>query len=183
MSRLEFVLADWHLSAGDPTWLGWGTTCLYAVAFFATMVAGRAAAARERVVWWLLAALLAALGINKELDFQTLVFDLGRRLSRIEGWYEERRAVQAAFSLALALGMLGAAWVGRRDLRAFARHNRTVIAGLSLLCMFVLFRAASADHLWRLGHDEYDDKSWSWVLEVSGLALVLHGALASLRRA
>src|SRR5262249_39019652 len=135
-----------------------------------------------RLGWWLLAALLGALGLNKELDLQTLLFDLGRRMAKSEGWYDERRAVQAVFTLALAIGMGGALWAARSYFREFASQNPAAIAGLGFLCVFVLFRACSADHLWRVGDEEYDDKSWSWVLEVAGLALLIRAAVGSIRR-
>jgi hypothetical protein len=45
---------------------------------------------------------LFALGINKQLDLQTALTELGRVLALSQGWYEQRQVVQFWFIAALA---------------------------------------------------------------------------------
>jgi hypothetical protein len=65
----------------------------------------------------------------------------------------------------------------RKQFLAFARSYPSAAAGLLILCLFVLMRAASADHLWRFRGQEYDDAKWSWILEVGALAMVMRAAV------
>jgi hypothetical protein len=47
--------------------------------------------------------MLFLLGVNKQLDLQTLLGDVGRSVSTAQGWYDKRRAVQAVFVLVFAI--------------------------------------------------------------------------------
>ena len=68
--------------------------------------------------WLVLAGLMVALGINKQLDLQSLATQIGRDV--IRGWnlYQERRELQLGFILVVALVCAGALawffWAARR---------------------------------------------------------------------
>jgi hypothetical protein len=47
--------------------------------------------------------LFLALGINKQLDLQTALTELGRVLAYDQGWYEERQTVQVWFIVGVAI--------------------------------------------------------------------------------
>jgi hypothetical protein len=137
----------WTPGLGDPSPIGWITVAAYLVAaglcVRARQRAHAAGAARLGGFWLALAIALVLLGVNKQLDLQTGLAVLGRRLARAQGWYEARRTVQAVFLLALALGAGAAtAWAAialRRELAAV----RLALVGLALLAAFIVARAAS----------------------------------------
>ena len=86
------------------------------------------------VFWLTLALLLLFLGINKQLDLQTLLNDIGRRKARAEGWYGNRRYYQTMFIAAVTvLGVqyrdaqrTGQFEVGRRQSRPYRRLGHIV---------------------------------------------------------
>ena len=95
------VRGDWHFGIGDPTPIGWFTVFAYLAA---TLACGRVWLADRRAVrrgspgspifWMVLTVLLLLLGINKQLDLQTLLNDVGRRMAKAEGWYDVRRSTR-----------------------------------------------------------------------------------------
>src|SRR4051812_44846770 len=95
------LIGDWSPGIGDPSVMGWVTVAVY---FFTAYRCFRLAPGRdtklvpyESHVWWSFVVIVVALGINKQLDLQTALTEIGRILAREEGWYGERRIVQAAF--------------------------------------------------------------------------------------
>jgi hypothetical protein len=185
----------WHPGIGDPTVMGWLTVLAYALAAFfcqRAFVASRYGAEKLRSIsadeahnqkqlswFWLVACVaMALLGLNKQLDLQTLFTEIGRDLAQSQGWYQERRKYQALFIV--TIGLLGGAFaVGAAFLlRRVARRIRLALGGLSALVVFVVVRAASFHHvdiLLRSGPIRLN-----WVLELGGIALV---ALAAHRAA
>jgi hypothetical protein len=139
----------WQASIGDPSPIGWITVAAYAVA--ALMAARNAAAARRTAVptsfWIALTAVMVALGINKQLDLQSWFGEVGRDMARAEGWYEQRRVVQGAFMVALAVGAVGVVAGARRYWAALWHEYRWVFIGITLLLMFIVIRAASFHHI------------------------------------
>src|ERR1051325_4494275 len=164
----------WHPEVGDPTFLGWFTVIAYALAAWLSLRAGllrvrQSGADGEAARCWLsIALMLALLGINKQLDLQTLLIELGRRAARAEGWYEQRRLVQLLFVGALAIAMtvfLLTLLVKRRD---FIAQTPLALAGIIFLTAFVFIRASTINHADRLLGRRVHDKSWAWILEVGG---------------
>jgi hypothetical protein len=138
--------------------------------------------ARLRTLWLGCAIVMLALGVNKQLDLQTALGELGRAMAHDEGWYDVRRPVQVAFILVV---LAGGIW-GLRALFALAwgqaRAVSGVLWGAVFLACFVAIRASSFHHV-----DEL--LGWSWggvrlnaVLELGGIACVLAGALRWMRR-
>lgn len=94
---------EWHPELDNPNLRGW---CVVAAYVIAAVFCARAASCsrpeggeegRFSVLWWLLASGLLVLGINKQLNLQTLFIVLGRRAAFAGGWYGQRRLVQATF--------------------------------------------------------------------------------------
>jgi len=154
----------WHPGIGDPTWTGWLTVGAYLVAVVLAWTAYRAArsdarllsashprqAADERLLaaFWLLAfAVITALGINKQLDLQSLFTQVLRDAAHVEGWYGDRRRYQFAFVLAIAatsvVSIGTVAWV----MRAVLDRVWLAVIGLGVLSSFVVIRAASFHHV------------------------------------
>jgi hypothetical protein len=171
----------WHPGIGDPTPIGWLTVIAYFLAAWgcwtAFLTASPTSGARSRERFWLLLAVtLGALGINKQLDLQTALTEIGRALAHAGGWYERRHEVQFSFIVGVVVSGAGAlaamGWllwppsVGR----AFA------LGGLIFLLSFVLIRASSFHHVdLFLGQTTFG-LHWNWVLELSGIGLVGAGA-------
>ena len=177
----------WHPGIGDPTPLGWVTVVAYlvtaAMAFrgSARVHAARTQAAdpgRTRTVarFWLgVGIVMIALGINKQLDLQTYFTESMRDLALSQGWYEDRRRYQVAFIAALGLGGVLALGLIALALRQVIGEVLGGALGLVLITMFVLVRAASFHYVDRLlGTGKL---RLNWVLELSGIAVILLSAL------
>lgn len=170
------------LSAHDHGVGPWVVVAGYGVACALAVLAARRSGDDERRFWWAVAFGLLLLGINKQLDLQTdlTVFVRGRALA--EGWYAQRRAVQADFIHALALATLGVlaglAWLTRR-----ARTGvRVALAGVALLGAFVLLRAASFHHVDSALVARFAGTRVHLLIELGGIMVVAGGALRALFR-
>lgn len=124
----EVVEERWRLGIGDPTVFGWVTVVAYLVAALGSFWAAwreprtdNKHPNRPATFWLVLCALLVGLGINKQLDLQTLVTQVGRDVIAWMGMYQQRRQLQVGFILAVALVSVAAVvaffWFARRALR------------------------------------------------------------------
>jgi hypothetical protein len=176
--------------------MGWFTVAAYFGAAYLALVAGRAAREAARAVatrnpgeahlqgllaqfWGLACLIMLVLGINKQLDLQSLLTEIGRDLAVTQGWYEQRRRYQLIFVLSVLAGgsvaTLALAYVFRRVLRRLIGG----ILGLGVIVSFVVVRAASFHHIDMLLKGPL---RLNWVLELTGIGLVglaaRRGALA-----
>lgn len=141
---------NWKPAIGDPTLIGW----LAVVGYFLSAVLcawvavrlGRGDQAQQQKSWWILSLVLVALGINKQLDLQGLLMEVGRAFAYRHGVYEKRRFLQLGFLILLGLTSLTALglwfWMNRRHWR----EQGFMLAGSVFLVTFVLVRAASFHH-------------------------------------
>ncbi len=203
----ERVELGWSPRIGDPSIMGWLTVAAYFAAAIACGFAARAerrlhvggstvhpifwksdqfriapttgakSPGRRASFWWLLLLAMLVLGINKQLDLQSLLTAVGRRLAHEQGWYQDRQVVQRAF-------ILGVAIVGAGGLALLAVLFRSVLLrrplaaiGLVFLYGFVLIRAASFHHVDAFLKDEILGIRMNWLLELGGIACVLTSAL------
>lgn len=180
----------WTPGIGDPTVVGWVTVAAY---FFAAWLCYRAARRAQRRArcgdatvrprfCFSLTATMFALGVNKQLDLQTLLTDIGRTLAKSEGWYVDRRYVQVAFIASIAtLGvcvLAAAAWMLRKELR----RAGLMWGGMLFLVGFIVVRATSFHHIDRmLGCAIGDFITVNALLELSGIAMVGLGAARYVR--
>jgi hypothetical protein len=180
----------WQPAIGDPTLMGWVTVLAYGAA--ALLAFKSASAVRNDPAlspiegglsrfWATLALFLLLLGINKQLDLQTLFTQLARDLALAQGWYAERRRYQLIFIGAVAaLGLLGTVGMAVA-LRRIAAHIWLALLGLGFLVSFVLIRAASFHHVdlfLRAGPVRLP-----WVFELTGIGLIGLAAARSRRLA
>lgn len=175
----EFVhQIGWRPGIGDASLMGWLTVAAY---LLAGMSCGWAAfAARsdddgrggDRHKWIATAVLLAVLGLNKQLDLQSLATDLGRVLAQHQGWYQERRGVQTLVVLGtLVVSILTALAVFRR-FRKFWMDNLLLGTGITLLATFVVVRAISFHHVDVLLGTRVAGMKANWLLELTGIATI-----------
>lgn len=175
-------IGRWSPGIGDPTFVGWLTVAFYGVtAWLLFGVVGRtpsflSEARRERLMWLMLAWLFVVLGVNKQLDLQSAITEIGRMLARDEGWYAERREVQREFVAFVALGAVVVATALVLAARRTSVHLRVAIAGTVALLGFVVIRAASFHHVDVALKDEVGGFRANWILELGGISIVLAAA-------
>ena len=102
--------------------------------------------APQRKAWWIMVLVLVLLGINKQLDLQGLLMDVGRAFAYEEGVYEKRRVLQIIFLFVLAATALAVMVLWFRMNRHSWREEGPMLAGSVFLVTFVLVRAASFHH-------------------------------------
>jgi hypothetical protein len=171
------LIGNWSPGIGDPSIGGWLTVVLYFCAAYGCFRLARGKnvklVRREASVWWLFTLGLIALGINKQLDLQSALTEIGRILAREQGWYEERRVLQAEFiGLLGLLGLVSIAflvWITRRMPAA----TRAAVAGGVALVAFVAVRAASFHHFDLLIGRRLLGMKVNWVFEIGGISIIL----------
>lgn len=174
---------DWRPGIGDPTVLGWLTVVCYLLAAVssyavAQTLAGRAHAVprREILVWQALAGLFLLLGINKQLDLQSAVTEIGRLLAHHQGWYENRKTVQLVFVSGVATAAALAVIASAVLLRAVSYQTWVALLGAGIVLTFVVIRAASFHHVDIFISTRFASIRWNAILEIGGLLIVLMGA-------
>ncbi|MFP8833735.1 hypothetical protein ACLIJR_05640 [Hydrogenophaga sp. XSHU_21] len=125
---------------------------------------------------------LLLLGINKQLDLQSAVTELGRIAASEGGWYDRRHQIQEAFIAGLVLmGLTLFAVVLHLVWRA-PRATHVALAGAAGLSMFVVIRAASFHHVDALLGQSLGGIRMNWLLEMGGLAVIIAASLKRNRR-
>ena len=188
---MNTLLAEitWRPSFGDPDPLGWSITVAYLAASWVCFLAARSQTAREinggtselAWVWYLFAAIMLGLGLNKQLDLQILLTQVFREIAKQENLFAYRRSIQAAFVVAGAgFGLAGLA-IGLYIIRGHWKQYGMAYIGLVLLLAFVVLRAATFNHV----HKSHIPGLAHWLnaaLELGGAFLVGIGALFDARR-
>jgi hypothetical protein len=172
---------QWRPQIGDPTFIGWFTFWAYAVAAVVALLAARPRGGDEwNRVWLAMAVGMGLLCVNKQLDLQSLLTDLGRELFRMLGLYEQRRTFQRLLVFAvLGLAAAGVGWVAWHY-RAFCAENRVLVVGLFFLLTFIAVRAISFHHVDKFLGMRLAGIKMNWMLELTGISLIAVAASAEL---
>ena len=169
----------WAPSIGDPTVMGWVTVVVY---FTVAIICLKAATTEnanksEKLFWFYLTFFLIALGINKQLDLQSLLTQTGKDLAIAQGWYKDRRFIQMGFII--LIGLLGV--TGTIILLKTYRNANTAIkiafVGCIILFVFIIMRASSFHHMDLFINMEFVGAKMNWLLELGGLAIIGVGCL------
>jgi hypothetical protein len=184
-TTLTCAFTQWSPGLGDNTWVGWLTVAVYLIAALAAarvalaLPGSLAGSGRERLFWWITAATLMALAVNKQLDLQSLLTMIARCHAQLSGWYNDRRIVQQAFIVVIAVsGVLSLALMAL-ILRGILGRVWVAFLGLGFVCLFVVLRAASFHHVDIFLGSTIGGIKLNWLLELPGPTLV---ALVALRR-
>lgn len=178
---MSMVDGMWVPGIGDPSPMGWVTVAAYLGA--AAHCAVLARAGRAGVAFWAgCALLLLLLGLNKQLDLQSALTEIGRFFALRHGWYGQRGTVQLAFIGAVALGGLAGLAVALRLAWPLTRGRVLALAGLAFIGAFVLIRASSFHHVDAFLGRSLGGVYWNWILELGGIALAWSGAALEHRR-
>ncbi len=179
----------WTPGIGDPSVMGWVTVGMYvliaACCFLVRFIeptydhhSNQDHTHSYRKFWWTLAIFLILMGINKQLDLQSLFTQIGRDFAKSAGWYENRQMVQTAFILCIAVGgvLLGGYLVYR--FRNACNTIKIALGGFALLMGFVMMRAASFHNFDRMIGYELGGIRFNWVMEIGALLII---GIATLR--
>ncbi|MGA1284774.1 MAG: hypothetical protein ACO34J_12050 [Prochlorothrix sp.] len=180
----------WVPGLGDPSVMGQVTVVVYGLAALLCALCGiygsrgfaQPLRGQSRKFWWGMVMLLVALGINKQLDLQSLLTFVGREMAVSEGWYDRRRSVQRWFIAALVLGSLAGITVLGQRYQQLMKTQWCAAIGLLLLLLFVLGRAASFHHVDQLINVQVAGLRLNWVLELGGLGWIALAAIGELIR-
>jgi hypothetical protein len=172
---------NWSPGIGDPTLMGWLTVVLYFLAAISCWIMARklclevedADNARELRAWRSIAIAFLALGVNKQLDLQTALTEVGRVLANSQGWYAQRQSVQVAFIAVVAITCLVAAIVLVRWAYNAPAPTWLALTGSIMVIGYVLIRAASFHHIDRFIGEKILGFRWNWILEMGGISVVL----------
>lgn len=171
----------WSAGIGDPRPIGWITVAAYAFTLLLCSIAAKREIDVARRFWYVVAVLMLALGINKQLDLQTWVTEFGRDMAMQYGWYGYRRLVQMVFiAFLFVLGLLGILSIVRWS-RLADRHAVRAAFGVLLLLVFVLMRATSFHHIDRwFGLEIAESVTFNATLELTGICVVVWAACGRL---
>ena len=162
----------------DQSSVAWFVVAAYFAGALAAFAASRSASRNEARFWLGVALLLVLLGFNKELDFQSLLTESGRTLTRAIGIYEQRRLLQGIFLLLLA-GAVGFAILRlTRILHRSSVSAKTAAVGIAVLFAFILLRAASFHHIDDWVTVDFRGLRSGWWLELAGILVIALSALA-----
>jgi hypothetical protein len=174
-----FSELSWRPTIGDPSFMGWFTVAAYGFGSALSALAGAKLARsddrvhrREKWVWLAVAVVMALLCVNKQLDLQSLLTDIGRVLSRHQGWYEQRREFQRVFVVGVLFGsvMFGGWFIWR--FREFWSTHKLLAGGMLFLLTFIVVRAISFHHFDMVISSRVLGVKLNWAFELSGIFLV-----------
>jgi hypothetical protein len=175
---------DWQPQIGDPTLAGWFTVFSY---FLASFLAHRVYQNSPKLVgiphnkqclFWLLICLVSFLmGINKQLDLQSLLTAVGKYFAHKQGWYDNRKIVQGFFiTMIFVLGVYLINWAAR-FFKDILRYNWLAFAGMIFLILFILIRASSFHHMDKLIGTHFFGLKLNWLMELTGIYCITINAL------
>jgi hypothetical protein len=121
--------------------------------------------------WWVLSLGAFLMGLNKQLDVQILVRDVGIAAISALGYDEHRRWFGRGFVLALGLAVVWLMVVAARQMRHASRGYRTAMLGLAFLGCFAVVRAGDFVPFLREVNLNYRD-ALHLVFELGGLILI-----------
>lgn len=154
----------WRPGIGDPSIIGWVTVVGYFIVAWMCLRAAKATAKQtpptvRPAIWFALAAVMVVLGVNKQLDLQSWLTQLGKQIARHRGWYDHRQTLEAIFIAALAALLLLVTGLFAWFTRPAWHGMGLALAGVVFLLGFVLVRVTSFHHV---------DLLLGWGLEAGG---------------
>jgi hypothetical protein len=183
------IFGFWVERIGDSYVLSWPNTILYGCAFIAALWKWRDLKnARfpfgEQCFWLYLAFVLFVLGVNKQLNFQTLFLEVGKHIAEYGGWFEVRRSVQAYFVYSVAGIACVSVLLAVASMRAEWRRNVPALMGLAILCAYAVIRAASINHIAFLPDSFGEDGGirTTDIIEFAGTACIFINAIIPVRK-
>ena len=160
--------------------IGWLAIIVYIAAAYLCFRAARAPRCSDLesekrqsgAFWYILGIALIALGLNKQLDLQTLLTEVGRGIAKAEGWYRGRAVVQRSFiGWVVCGGAVAFVFMMFLIRRALLRQG-LALAGMTLLVCFIAIRASSFHQVDLMLGSRIGALNASSAFELSGLVLI-----------
>ena len=162
--------------------MGWVTVFAYFVGAYLCAKTYRVAPL-DRGFWFGLAILLVCLGINKQLDLQSLLTAGGRCLAKAQGWYESRRLVQIVVISGLVVSVLVVFLVTLGVMWDAMGRIALALIGVAFLVAFVAIRAVGFHHMDIFIGSTIAGVRMNWVLELTGIVCIIINAQRRISRA
>ena len=181
-----FTTIKWQASIGDPTLMGWLTVVAY---FITALIALRIylssqqlftedVVTKQKLFWLVIALTMIFLGINKQLDLQSLFTAIGKYYAYRDGWYQHRRGIQVAVIAGIIVSMFMVMLLFMYHVKTILKSNWLAIVGLFFLLMFVIIRATSFHQIDILINTYIYGIRMNWILELSGITAIALSALS-----
>lgn len=169
-------MGQWRPQIGDPSFMGWFTVGSY----FACAILAAIIVLMSRTIdrtffsfWSMICLLMILLGINKQLDLQSLFTEVGRQIARSQGWMDYRRTVQFWVISAFGTTVIVALLLFVITMRDLFRRFKLVFIGLFFLLSFIIIRAFSFHHFDEMLGFKFLGLKMNWLLELTGIYLIL----------
>lgn len=133
----------------------------------------RTAAYRASFLFWALLTLcMVILGVNKHLDLESWLTEIGRNIALSQGWYEARSSVQRPLVAGVAgFGLISLTVLLALTRRLLPRHVPAFVGIVVLLC-FVIARSMSFHQLDDALAVEMFGIRARWLLELAGILCI-----------
>ena len=185
---LDILTRNWNPRIGDPTVIGWVTVGAYFLAALLLWIQRRQAPMLHQEHLWthrlfllFFAGSMFALGINKQLDVQTWLTNVGRDISKAHGWWDNRRVAQAIVLAGIIAGCCGLMLVILRAGGVIKAH-RLAMFGFLVLVVFVITRASSFFQIDQLINFRILGFRMNWLFELIGIGIIGASAIRALVR-
>ena len=166
----------WQPGIGDPTIIGWITVLFYFITAFFCFKCGQKNKG-DRSIWFFCALMLLFLGTNKQLDLQSLLTVIGKKMAIEQGWYDQRRLVQKEFIIGLiAFSCAGVMFLIQAIGTKIKRFSLPLL-GIIFLLLFIMIRATSFHHVDYLLDLKLGKFRVNWLLELGGIIFLLTAAM------
>ena len=175
---IEYLMGRWRPTIGDPGFMGWFTVTSYfacAVVAFISVLINQMGGRKSCLFWSLVTLLMIFLGINKQLDLQSLFTEMGRQIAKAQGWMAQRRIVQFWFIVGFGTSAFTGFLLFAIIMRNLFRRFMFAFTGLFFLLSFIIVRAASFHHFDEMLGFKLFGAKMNWVLELTGIYLILVG--------
>ena len=169
---LEYLMGGWRPTIGDPSFMGWFTVGSYfgcAILSFIVALLSQKVTRGSFFFWGMISLFMIMLGINKQLDLQSLLTEVGRQIAKSQGWTDERRIVQFWFVVAFGTSAMIAFLLFVFTTRNLFRQHILIFIGLFFLLSFIIIRAASFHHIDVILRFEFFGVRMNWVFELAGI--------------
>lgn len=181
----------WRLCIGDPYPIGWIIFAAYLIASVLCFYVGNSISKsnsinkekRDIIFWYGLSILLFFLGINKQLDLQTLFTASGRAIAHSQGWYTIRREVQKIFIIGFTfISLFSLIGIGIFFKKQVLK-NYYIIIGAIVIVFYVIIRASTFNHIEFIpsGLHTIFSIHTKYIIELLGLLFILYGAIKKLK--
>lgn len=174
----------WVPEIGDPTAIGWFTVAVYFIVALTCLRAAFLSKKNQSIkrFWLFLSFFLIALGINKQLDLQTLFTLIGKNLAIEQGWYKDRHIFQLGFIILISLLSLLGLTVLFTKFKNADIEIKITLTGVVILFAFILIRASSFHHMDIFINMELASTKINWMLELGSLFIIFAGSFKYIQR-